>query len=148
MIIRGLRAPRLNCEEKDCPLELIHPPEDCNVNSSLSFTLQVVHFAFVYLLFILTLFILGFQFALEFYLWVSVSFQICRVEDIDVAGLVQGTVVHFHRARSVVVSPTGRISATGLGMSYLLQTGLKIMMMSYIYYIHHLCSGPSPILSV
>ncbi|CAL9125861.1 uncharacterized protein LOC135582680 [Musa acuminata AAA Group] len=73
-------APRLNCEEKDCPLELIHPPEDCNVNSSLSFTLQI-----------------------------------CRVEDIDVAGLVQGTVVHFHRARSVVVSPTGRISATGLG---------------------------------
>ena len=101
---------------------------------------------FIYL-FISTLFLLGFQFALEFYLWVSVSFQICRVEDIDVAGLVQGTVVHFHRARSVVVSPTGRISATGLGMIYLLQTGLKIMMMSYIYYIHHLCSVPSLILS-
>nr|XP_009388553.1 PREDICTED: uncharacterized protein LOC103975341 isoform X1 [Musa acuminata subsp. malaccensis] len=73
-------APRLDCEKKDCPLELVHPPEDCNVNSSLSFTLQV-----------------------------------CRVEDIDVAGLVQGTVVHFHRARSVFVHPTGKISATGLG---------------------------------
>ncbi|WOL09055.1 hypothetical protein Cni_G17808 [Canna indica] len=73
-------APRLNCERKDCPLELIHPPEDCNVNSSLSFTLQI-----------------------------------CRVEDIDVAGLVEGTVVHFHRMRSVVVYPTGKISATGLG---------------------------------
>ncbi|URD89015.1 glycine-rich protein [Musa troglodytarum] len=73
-------APRLDCEKKDCPLELVHPPEDCNVNSSLSFTLQV-----------------------------------CRVEDIDVAGLVQGTVVHFHRARSVFVHPTGKISATGWG---------------------------------
>ncbi|WOK97014.1 hypothetical protein Cni_G05722 [Canna indica] len=73
-------APNLNCENKDCPLELLHPPEDCNVNTSLSFTLQI-----------------------------------CRVEDIDVAGLVQGTVVHFHRARSIVVYPTGKISATGLG---------------------------------
>ncbi|KAG6466027.1 hypothetical protein ZIOFF_076177 [Zingiber officinale] len=73
-------APSLNCEKKDCPLELVHPPEDCNVNTSLSFTLQI-----------------------------------CRVEDIDVAGLVQGTVVHFHRARSIVVYPTGKISATGLG---------------------------------
>ncbi|XP_042401678.1 uncharacterized protein LOC121991725 [Zingiber officinale] len=73
-------TPSLNCEKKDCPFELVHPPEDCNVNTSLSFTLQI-----------------------------------CRVEDIDVAGLVQGTVVHFHRARSIVVYPTGKISATGLG---------------------------------
>ncbi|XP_072999486.1 uncharacterized protein [Typha latifolia] len=73
-------APKLNCELENCPMELIHPPEDCNVNSSLSFTLQI-----------------------------------CRVEDIDVEGLLEGTVVHFHRARNVVVQPSGTISATGLG---------------------------------
>lgn len=42
--------------------------------------------------------------------------QICRVEDIDVAGLVQGTVINFNRARSVTVQTSGTISATGLGM--------------------------------
>lgn len=35
------RVPRLNCDTLVCPMELLHPPEDCNVNSSLSFTLQV-----------------------------------------------------------------------------------------------------------
>ncbi|MQM12790.1 hypothetical protein Taro_045709 [Colocasia esculenta] len=73
-------APRLNCDVEDCPIELLHPPEDCNVNSSLSFTLQI-----------------------------------CRVEDIAVAGLIQGNVIHFHRARSIVVQPSGTISASGLG---------------------------------
>ncbi|OVA14460.1 hypothetical protein BVC80_1361g12 [Macleaya cordata] len=34
-------TPRLYCERQDCPTELLHPPEDCNVNSSLSFTLQI-----------------------------------------------------------------------------------------------------------
>lgn len=34
-------TPRLYCELQDCPAELIHPPEDCNVNSSLPFTLQI-----------------------------------------------------------------------------------------------------------
>ncbi|ONM29032.1 hypothetical protein ZEAMMB73_Zm00001d039522 [Zea mays] len=73
-------APKLNCEADSCPVEIIHPPEDCNLNSSLSFTLQV-----------------------------------CRVEDIDVWGLVQGTVIHFNRARSVTVHTSGTISASGLG---------------------------------
>ncbi|EES02326.1 hypothetical protein BDA96_03G040300 [Sorghum bicolor] len=73
-------APKLNCEADSCPVEIIHPPEDCNLNSSLSFTLQV-----------------------------------CRVEDIDVWGLVQGTVIHFNRARSVTVYTSGTISASGLG---------------------------------
>lgn len=36
------RTPKLYCEDQDCPIELFHPPEDCNVNSSLSFTLQVL----------------------------------------------------------------------------------------------------------
>jgi hypothetical protein len=73
-------APKLNCDDDICPVEIIHPPEDCNLNSSLSFTLQV-----------------------------------CRVEDIDIWGLVQGTVIHFNRARSVSVHTSGTISATGLG---------------------------------
>ncbi|GLU09988.1 hypothetical protein SLE2022_268200 [Rubroshorea leprosula] len=34
-------VPRLYCELQDCPMELTHPPEDCNVNSSLPFTLQI-----------------------------------------------------------------------------------------------------------
>ncbi|GMH23780.1 hypothetical protein Nepgr_025623 [Nepenthes gracilis] len=72
--------PHLHCERQDCPVELLHPPEDCNVNSSLAFSLQI-----------------------------------CRVEDINIEGIVEGSVVHFHWVRSVVVLPTGTISATGLG---------------------------------
>ncbi|KAG6723483.1 hypothetical protein I3842_03G210200 [Carya illinoinensis] len=34
-------TPRLYCELPDCPGELLHPPEDCNVNSTLPFTLQI-----------------------------------------------------------------------------------------------------------
>ncbi|XP_066361096.1 uncharacterized protein [Miscanthus floridulus] len=82
-LINGSRdemAPKLNCEDESCPMEIFHPPEDCNLNSSLSFTLQI-----------------------------------CRVEDIDVSGLVQGTVINFNRARSITVQTSGTISATGLG---------------------------------
>ncbi|TVU17139.1 hypothetical protein EJB05_33155 [Eragrostis curvula] len=82
-LINGSRddmAPKLNCEDESCPMEIFHPPEDCNLNSSLSFTLQI-----------------------------------CRVEDIDISGLVQGTVINFNRARSVDVLTSGTISATGLG---------------------------------
>ncbi|XP_073226021.1 uncharacterized protein [Cicer arietinum] len=35
------RTPQLYCEVENCPVELLHPPEDCNVNSSLAFTLQI-----------------------------------------------------------------------------------------------------------
>uniref|UniRef100_A0A2P2LJ16 Uncharacterized protein MANES_16G076600 n=1 Tax=Rhizophora mucronata TaxID=61149 RepID=A0A2P2LJ16_RHIMU len=35
-------TPKLHCESHVCPDELLNPPEDCNVNSSLSFTLQVI----------------------------------------------------------------------------------------------------------
>ncbi|KAA8525196.1 hypothetical protein F0562_006940 [Nyssa sinensis] len=73
-------TPRLNCELQDCPIELLHLPEDCNVNSSLSFTLQI-----------------------------------CRVEDILVEGLIEGSVVHFHRARTTAVKSSGTISTSGLG---------------------------------
>ncbi|XXG64223.1 hypothetical protein AAC387_Pa05g2227 [Persea americana] len=70
----------LYCELEDCPVELLNPPEDCSVNTSLSFTVQI-----------------------------------CRVEDIDIAGLIQGSVVHFHRARTVIIHSLGTITASGLG---------------------------------
>ncbi|MCI29320.1 hypothetical protein A2U01_0050529, partial [Trifolium medium] len=73
-------TPKLYCDNKDCPYELLHPPEDCNVNSSLSFTLQI-----------------------------------CRVEDILVEGLIKGSVVHFHRARTISIESSGKISASGMG---------------------------------
>ncbi|XP_028058904.1 uncharacterized protein LOC114262730 isoform X2 [Camellia sinensis] len=72
-------TPRLNCELQSCPIELLHPPEDCNVNSSLSFTLQI-----------------------------------CRVEDILVEGRIEGSVVHFHRARTIAIDSLGAISASGM----------------------------------
>lgn len=73
-------TPKLYCDSQDCPAELLHPPEDCNVNSSLVFTLQI-----------------------------------CRVEDILVEGFVEGSVVHFHRARTINVQPSGIISTSGMG---------------------------------
>ncbi|KAI3860111.1 hypothetical protein MKX03_033811, partial [Papaver bracteatum] len=33
-------TPRLYCGNQDCPVELLHPSEDCNMNSSLPFTLE------------------------------------------------------------------------------------------------------------
>ncbi|GMI97958.1 hypothetical protein like AT5G11700 [Hibiscus trionum] len=76
----GVVTPKLYCGLQHCPIELLHPPEDCNVNSSLPFTLQI-----------------------------------CRVEDITVEGLMKGSVVHFHWARSVSVQSSGVISASGMG---------------------------------
>ncbi|KAG9157031.1 hypothetical protein Leryth_009067 [Lithospermum erythrorhizon] len=73
-------TPKLNCDLEGCPAEMLHPPEDCNVNSSLSFTLQI-----------------------------------CRVEDILVDGLIEGSVVHFHRARTIAVQSSGVISTSGMG---------------------------------
>ena len=43
-------------------------------------------------------------------------FQICRVEDILIEGLIQGSVVHFHRARTVTVPITGTVSTSRMGM--------------------------------
>ncbi|KMT03252.1 hypothetical protein BVRB_8g197950 [Beta vulgaris subsp. vulgaris] len=70
----------LYCDRQECPVEILHPPEDCNVNSSLPFTLQI-----------------------------------CRVEDVSIEGVVEGSVVHFHWVRVVAIPPTGVISASGLG---------------------------------
>ena len=44
--------------------------------------------------------------------------KICRVEDILVQGLVEGSVVLFHRARTVTVQSSGIISASGMGMTW------------------------------
>ncbi|KAG7972715.1 hypothetical protein I3843_07G197400 [Carya illinoinensis] len=45
----------------------------------------------------------------------SFTLQICRVEDISVEGLIKGSVVHFHRARTINVQSSGMISASGMG---------------------------------
>uniref|UniRef100_A0A803N494 DUF8003 domain-containing protein n=1 Tax=Chenopodium quinoa TaxID=63459 RepID=A0A803N494_CHEQI len=90
-------TPRLYCDDNDCPLELLHPPEDCNVNSSLSFTLQV-----------------------------------CRVEDVIVEGSMEGSVIHFHRARTVDVGPSGTITASGLGTHLLNSSSLGVYLVMWL----------------
>ncbi|KAK9065546.1 hypothetical protein SSX86_014947 [Deinandra increscens subsp. villosa] len=88
-------TPKLNCESPLCPEELLRPPDDCNMNASLSFTLQI-----------------------------------CRVEDILIEGLIKGSVVHFHRARTVTVPSTGIVSTSemgctgGVGRGQLLSNGI------------------------
>uniref|UniRef100_A0A0E0DMX3 DUF8003 domain-containing protein n=1 Tax=Oryza meridionalis TaxID=40149 RepID=A0A0E0DMX3_9ORYZ len=52
---------------------------------------------------------------------------ICRVEDIVVSGLVQGTVINFNRARNVTVRSSGTISATGLAL-----VGLEVMVVAEV----------------
>lgn len=42
--------------------------------------------------------------------------KICRVEDILVQGLVEGSVVLFHRALTVTVQSSGIISTSGMGI--------------------------------
>ncbi|XP_057977615.1 uncharacterized protein LOC131164447 isoform X2 [Malania oleifera] len=69
-----------HCESQSCPMDLITPPDDCHVNSTLSFSLQI-----------------------------------CRVEDILVNGLIKGSIIHIHRARTVIVDTDGMISASELG---------------------------------
>ncbi|PON48406.1 MraZ [Trema orientale] len=76
MITRSL------CESQTCPMDLITPPDDCHVNYTLSF-----------------------------------SIQICRVEDILVSGLVRGSVIHIHRARTVIIGTNGLITASESGCS-------------------------------
>lgn len=45
----------------------------------------------------------------------SFSLQICRVEDILVNGIVRGSIIHIHRARTVIVDANGMITASELG---------------------------------
>ncbi|CAO2819397.1 unnamed protein product [Amaranthus hypochondriacus] len=68
------------CESQTCPMDLISPPDDCHINSTSSFSLQI-----------------------------------CRVEDILIGGTVKGSIIHFHRARTIVVSADGMLTASELG---------------------------------
>ncbi|KAL6008549.1 hypothetical protein ACLOJK_034062 [Asimina triloba] len=69
-----------HCDSQTCPMDLIAPPEDCHLNNSLSFTVQI-----------------------------------CRVEDLNVEGVVKGSIIHIHRGRTVTIEADGIISASELG---------------------------------
>lgn len=59
--------------------------------------------------------------------------KICRVEDILVQGLVEGSVVLFHRARTVTVQPSGIISTSGMGMT-------RARFLFPVYAFHFFCN--------
>jgi uncharacterized membrane protein YgcG len=44
------------------------------------------------------------------YIW-----QICRVEDLLVNGIVKGSIIHIHRARTIIIDADGLITASELG---------------------------------
>ncbi|XP_052209354.1 uncharacterized protein LOC127812869 isoform X2 [Diospyros lotus] len=69
-----------HCENPSCPKDLITPPDDCHVNDTLAFSLQI-----------------------------------CRVEDILVNGLIMGSIIHIHRARTIIIDTDGLISASQFG---------------------------------
>lgn len=71
---------KAQCENPSCPRDLIYPPDDCHVNDTLSFSLQI-----------------------------------CRVEDIVVNGIIKGSIIQIHRARTVMVDLDGTITASELG---------------------------------
>ncbi|XP_024986062.1 uncharacterized protein LOC112521435 [Cynara cardunculus var. scolymus] len=73
-------ATKSHCENPTCPRDLIYPPDDCHVNDTLSFSLQI-----------------------------------CRVEDIVVNGIIKGSIIQIHRARTVIVETEGMITASELG---------------------------------
>lgn len=80
IVMNIYRVPKRYCADLNCPIELLHPLEDCNVNASLSFTVQI-----------------------------------CRVENVMVEGYMEGSVINFHWARTVIVKSSGVINASGLG---------------------------------
>ncbi|KAL4029467.1 hypothetical protein IC575_007680 [Cucumis melo] len=45
----------------------------------------------------------------------SFSLQICRVEDLIVNGIIKGSIIQIHRARTVIVNSNGMITASELG---------------------------------
>ncbi|WOG85697.1 hypothetical protein DCAR_0104888 [Daucus carota subsp. sativus] len=45
----------------------------------------------------------------------SFSLKICRVEDIVVHGIIKGSIIHIHQARTVTVDTNGTITASELG---------------------------------
>ncbi|KAK7406343.1 hypothetical protein VNO78_07966 [Psophocarpus tetragonolobus] len=78
-VSRGMVTKHL-CDTQRCPIDLITPPDDCHVNYTLSFSLQI-----------------------------------CRVEDLLINGIMKGSIIHIHRARTVIVDTDGMITASELG---------------------------------
>ncbi|CAI0388569.1 unnamed protein product [Linum tenue] len=76
------RVTKSMCETEICPADIIVPPDDCHVNYTLSFSLQI-----------------------------------CRVEDLLVNGIVKGSIIHIHRARTIIIDTEGSITASELGCS-------------------------------
>lgn len=60
--------------------------------------------------------------------------KICRVEDILVQGLVEGSVVLFHRAGTITVQSSGIISTSGMGMT------LALFLFSVSHAFHFFCN--------
>ncbi|KAK2999010.1 hypothetical protein RJ639_024507 [Escallonia herrerae] len=71
---------KAHCGSLTCPTDLITPPDDCHVNYTRSYSLQI-----------------------------------CRVEDILVNGIIKGSIIHVHRARTIIVDTDGMITASELG---------------------------------
>lgn len=72
--------------------------------------------------------------------------QICRVEDVRVEGIIEGSVVHFHWVRTVDVQSSGAVSASGLGnalslfrLSFLSQPLLSLLKLSSLTSRSKLC---------
>ncbi|OMO91688.1 hypothetical protein CCACVL1_07052 [Corchorus capsularis] len=70
------------CESQSCPMDLTTPPDDCHVNYTLTFSLQI-----------------------------------CRVEDLLINGIIKGSIIHIHRARTVTIDADGLMTASELGCS-------------------------------
>ena len=48
--------------------------------------------------------------------WLYLTYlQICRVEDLLVNGIIKGSIIHIHRARTVTIDADGMITASELG---------------------------------
>ncbi|KAL1830578.1 hypothetical protein ACET3Z_000229 [Daucus carota] len=75
-----IEVTKSHCGSQSCPKDLITPPDDCHLNYTLSFSLQI-----------------------------------CRVEDILVYGIIKGSIIHIHRAATVIVDNDGTITASELG---------------------------------
>ncbi|CAK7356223.1 unnamed protein product [Dovyalis caffra] len=45
------------------------------------------------------------------------SLKICRVEDLIVNGIIKGSIIHIHRARTIIIDHDGLITASELGCS-------------------------------
>jgi hypothetical protein len=41
--------------------------------------------------------------------------QICRVEGLLVNGIIKGSIIHIHRARTIIIDTDGLITASELG---------------------------------